>query len=151
MICAKLTLREVKKNDMEDLFRWRNHPEVRKHFFHSTPISLNEHEQWFLAKINDPNTVIYIACSEKEKVGTIRYKNTQRGIYVSVMLNPDFFDRGFGSKIIELGTKKFIREKKPKKSILAEIKCDNIASIKAFQKAGFQESYITYVFKSETL
>lgn len=35
--------------------------------------------------------------------------------------------------------------KKPNKPIIAEIKKDNIASIKAFQKAGFKGSHVTYV------
>jgi len=30
--------------------------------------------------------------------------------------------------------------------IIAEIKKENIQSIKAFQKAGFKESYVTYIF-----
>ena len=38
------------------------------------------------------------------------------------MLNPDFLGKGFGSKIIRLGTEKFIKERQPDKSIHAEIK-----------------------------
>ena len=38
-------------------------------------------------------------------------------------------------------------EKKSGKPIVAQIKKDNIASIKAFEKAGFEEAFRTYVFK----
>jgi RimJ/RimL family protein N-acetyltransferase len=37
-------------------------------------------------------------------------------------------------------------EKKPDMQIIAEIKKDNITSIKAFQKAGYKENHLTYIF-----
>lgn len=67
------------------------------------------------------------------------------------MLNPDFLGKGLGSKVIILGTEIFIKEKKPAKPIIAEIKKDNIASVKAFQKAGFKENFTTYVFDMDRI
>jgi L-amino acid N-acyltransferase YncA len=37
-------------------------------------------------------------------------------------------------------------EKKPDMQIIAEIKKDNIASIKAFQKADFKKNGTTYIY-----
>jgi RimJ/RimL family protein N-acetyltransferase len=62
------------------------------------------------------------------------------------MLNPDFLGKGFGSKVIKIGVEEFIKDKNPKESLIAEIKKDNIATIKAFQKAGYKENHLTYIF-----
>ena len=141
-----IEIREIQDDDINDLFNWRNHPEVRKNFFNTNPISWDEHEKWFKAKIKDSYTSIYIACSGKDKVGSIRFEDKSDVIKVSIMLNPDFLGKGFGSEVIRLGTERFIKEKNPYKPIHAEIKRDNIASLKAFQKAGFEESYLVFVY-----
>lgn len=143
---GRLSLRDANDNDVKDLFVWRNHPEVRKNSFNTNPISWDEHKKWFWTKIKDQNVTIYIAYYRKNKVGSIRFEVKDNVIRVSVMLNPAFLGRGIGSEIIRLGTEKFISEKRPKKSLIAEIKKDNITSIKAFQKAGFKESHCVYVF-----
>lgn len=143
---TELKFRPVESDDINDLFEWRNHQEVRKNSFSSKPLSWDEHEKWFKVKLKDPGTVIYMVYTEGEKVGSIRFEEKGDAIKVSVMLNPDFFGKGLGAEIIKSGTEKFIREKKCKKPVIAEIKKDNIASIKAFEKAGFLESHITFIY-----
>lgn len=150
-VCMTIELREVNESDKVDLFRWRNHPDLMKYAFHPTPVSWEEHERWFAAKLNDPKTTLYIAYWEGQKIGTIRYDERDRGIFVSVTLGPDFLGKGFGSKLISSGTQQFLREKSPDKPILAEIRSDNIASIKAFQKAGFEEIHRTYIFREKNV
>ena len=146
---GNLILRGTDENDAVDLFNWRNHPDVRKNYFNTNPISLDEHEKWFKTKIKDSYTSIYIACSGKDKVGSIRFEDKGEAVKVNVMLNPDFWGRGLGSKIIKLGTEKFIKQRHGDKQIIAEIKRDNIASLKAFQKAGFEESHVTCVLNAK--
>ena len=89
-----------------------------------------------------------MAYYKKEKIGTIRFEANESAIKTSVMLNPDFLGKGLGSKLIKLGVKRFIMEKNPDMQIIAEIKKDNVASIKAFEKAGFEEGSFAYIFKT---
>ena len=142
---ADLRIRNLEADDINDLFDWRNNPDVRKNSFNTNPISWDEHNKWFETMNKDLNTTNYIACWEGNKIGSIRFENKDIAIKVSVMLNPDFIGKGFGSKLIKVGTEKFINKKKINKPIIAEIKKDNIASIKVFQKAGFKESHVTYM------
>jgi RimJ/RimL family protein N-acetyltransferase len=144
--CDDIEVRDLQDGDINDLFRWRNHPDIRRNFFNSSPVSWSEHKRWFRAKKQDPNTTIYIACYEGTNIGSIRFEDKGEVIKVSIMLNPDFIGKGFGSEIIRIGTEKLIAEKRPKKFIVAEVKKENIASLKAFQKAGFKESYLTFVY-----
>lgn len=136
----------MESSDIGDLFEWRNHPVIRENSFGTNVISLNEHERWFKKKIKDPGSKIYIACCGDGKIGMIRFDDHGDVIKVNVMLNPDFLNKGFGSKIIKLGIEKLTSEIKLDKHIVAEIKNDNMASIRAFQKVGFKESHLTFVY-----
>lgn len=144
-----LILKIMCNKDMEDLFQWRNHPEVRKNSLNSELILWQQHQTWFNNKINDPKSITYIAFYCEKKIGSIRFDEKEDLVRISVMVNPDYFGQGFGSKIIKLGSEKFIEEKKINKPLIAEIKKDNIASIKAFQKAGFKENYLTFIYEHE--
>lgn len=139
-------LRNVETCDINDLFKWRNHPDIRKNFFNENTILWDTHEKWFRKRIEDTNTTIYIACCNEQKIGSMRFEDKGDAIKVSVMPNPGFLGKGVGSKIIKLGTERFVKEKHPDKPICAEIKKDNVVSIKAFQRAGFQESYSVFVY-----
>lgn len=146
---GSLNLKDVREEDIDDLFKWRNHPDVRKNSFNTASILWDEHKKWFKAEIEDPNTTIYIACCNEQKIGSIRFEDRGEAIKVSVMLNPGFLGKGLGSEVIRLGTERFIKEKKPDKSVHAEIKKDNLASIKAFQKAGYKESHVAYIWEKK--
>lgn len=146
---GNLIFRNAAKNDAVDIFKWRNHPDIRKNSFNTDTLLWNEHERWFKEKSKDPNSKIYVACYEDEKIGMVRFDEKDDVIKVSVMLNPDFLGKGIGSEVIRLGKDRFINEKKPCKPIIAEIKTGNIASIKAFQKAGYEESCVVYIWKEE--
>ncbi len=141
-----LRLRNVESSDIDDLFKWRNHPIIQESSFNTGSISWDEHEKWFRKKSKDPNSQIYIASFEDDKIAIVRFDEKDDVIKISVMLNPDFLGKGLGSEVIRLGAERYISEKKPCKPVIAEIKKDNIASIKAFQKAAFKESHSTFVY-----
>jgi RimJ/RimL family protein N-acetyltransferase len=141
-----INLTKAKITDIKDIFEWRNHPDIRKNFFNQELLSWNDHEKWFVAKLKDPDAAVYMAYYRKEKIGTIRFENKEGVTKTSVMLNPLFMGKGLGSHVIKQGVERFIMEKKPVMQIIAEIKKDNITSIKAFQKADFKRSGTTYIY-----
>lgn len=134
---CNLVLSTVTESDCKDLWLWRNNPNVRKNFFNAGPISWQEHKKWFYARIKDSNTKIYVVRQGRNKIGTIRFEIEDNRVKVSVNLNPEFFGKGLGSKVIKLGTEGFLKEIKIEKQVTATIKKDNIASQKAFEKAGY--------------
>lgn len=143
----KIIVRTVERQDLGDLYNWRNHPDVRKHCFNEEPILWDEHKAWFDAKIADKNTVIYVACFGEQKLGSLRFEKNNECIKVNVMLNPIFWGKGFGSKLIKIGTARFAAEHNPQLPVVAEVKIDNIKSLKSFEKAGFEAQYISYLFR----
>jgi len=141
-----IILRKAEITDINDIFEWRNHPDIRKNFFNQELLSWDEHEKWFMAKLKDPDAAVYMAYYKKEKIGTIRFEANESAIKTSVMLSPLFLGKGLGSQVIKMGVKRFIMEKNPDMQIIAEIKKDNVASIKAFQKADFKRNGTTYIY-----
>jgi len=138
-------LNPASSDDCEDLWVWRNNPLIRLNFFDAGCVKREEHRRWFNSKIARPDTKIYIAKQGTKRIGVIRFEIKGSCTQVSVNLNPDYLGKGLGSKIIEQGSERFMREIDNVKPIIAEIKKNNIASQKAFAKAGF-----TFVKENDT-
>ena len=135
-----LKLRNVTKDDCRDIWHWRNHPEVRKVCYETEPLRYNEHQRWFSDKINNTSTDFFIVENEnKQKIGQVRFeKNSKNAACINVNLNPIFFGKGLGSKIIKNATEYFMNKYSKIKVITAEILDSNIVSQKAFKKAGYK-------------
>ncbi len=141
-----ILLRAVEAGDIKKLFTWRNHPEIRKNFFNTAPVVWGEHEKWFREKIGDPDAKIYMAFDKDLCIGMVRFENRGDVVQCSVIVNPNYIGQGFGTKIIAMGTRKYLAETQTSKVIIAEVKVNNINSLEAFQKAGFKAKYVTLAY-----
>ena len=135
----EVVLRVVTDDDCYDLWVWRNHDQVRRWCFKSAPIAYEDHQSWFTKKVSDNTVDMYVACLKTgEKVGQIRFEQeTTEKASVHVNLNPEFFGRGLGNKMIRMGTAFFFEKHIWSCTVEAEIIQKNIVSIKSFQKAGY--------------
>lgn len=148
-----IALTRAREDDCIDLLEWRNHPDARKNFFDDGIFSQEEHKTWFCGKLKDSSAKIYVARSGDNKVGVIRFEMKRDFVDVSVNVNPLFFRQGFGSEIIRFGTERFYDDVKYADTVVARIKKDNIASQKAFSKAGYicvEEKDGRVVYKKES-
>ncbi|MDD5136211.1 MAG: GNAT family protein [Candidatus Omnitrophica bacterium] len=134
----KLLLRSAEEEDCKDLWRWRNCPQVRNYFFDSSRVPWQTHKRWFSSIVNHKKAKIYIAEGEGAKIGVIRFESKRNAVTVSVNLNPDFFGKGLGARLIKLGSERFYSDTEERRPIVAEIRGDNIVSRKAFSKAGYE-------------
>ena len=55
------TLRPMNKSDLQQVLKWRNHPDVRNYMYSTHEISMDEHCAWYANASNDPaiNLLIY--------------------------------------------------------------------------------------------
>jgi RimJ/RimL family protein N-acetyltransferase len=85
--------------------------------------------------------------SGRKKIGLMRLEIEDDRVLVGTNVNPAYRGMGVGSKIMGLTTRRVFEELG--KSIVAEIRSDNIASIKMCAKNGYvierQEKNITYM------
>jgi UDP-4-amino-4,6-dideoxy-N-acetyl-beta-L-altrosamine N-acetyltransferase len=66
-------LKPVTDRDIQTIFNWRNHPEVRKVMFTDHEISMAEHLAWWEKTRRDPAKKVYLFIFENQPVGVVNY------------------------------------------------------------------------------
>ncbi len=128
------------EGDEKLLFYFINHPKIRSYSYITKKIIYKEHVDWFEKKLRSRNSIIIIAESENNGtfIGQVRYDKISSDIAeVSVYLNPNFFSKGFGTKLLKY-TSVLGFELLDVSELTAYIKKTNKISIKAFEKVGYE-------------
>jgi len=137
-----ITIRKAKKSDLVFYFELRNEPSVRKASFNSEPIDIASHTSWFLKKLKDPNTHLFVAQVAGKPAGQIRIDIKGATGEASIALLPEYRGKGYASPAIYKSCKRILT-KIPNLHIVAYIKLGNIVSVKSFARAGFAEAGIS--------
>ncbi len=144
-------LRRALCTDAKLTFKWANDPLVRKFSLAQSPITWESHLNWFKNKIKDNNCAYFIVMHDNMPIGSIRLDVSDAVATISYLLDPIYHGKGFGSKILESAQElsRILHLKIEK--LYGVVKKQNIASIKIFEKLGYQseETKDTYYFKKE--
>lgn len=134
----KLRARLAKESDLMLIFNWANNPLTRKMSFDQDSISLKTHQKWFNNIINQKNIHLLIIegydSGSRIPLGQIR---VDRDGKISMSLASEFRGQHLATPSIKVGIA-YIKNKFLLNRLVAYIKQENIASVKAFKKAGFQ-------------
>ncbi len=132
-----LKIRKLNLRDEKDILRMRNDPITRKMSFNQEIISKKDHNSWFMKKIIDKNSVVYVAEKENNIIGIIQFnKRENNDIFeVNINLNPKFRGNSYSSFLLKKAIYNF--EKKFTCTLIAFIKKENIPSLKCFEASGF--------------
>ena len=139
-----MILRKAKFDDWKILLDWRNDPISRANSFDQNEITEETHKSWFSKSLKNPERSVYILeDKEKKALGIIRCDlNQDNTKTLSWNINPSNRGQGYGGLILKI----FMESNEG--NFIAEIKEDNIASIKMAEKNGFvQHSKQVYKFK----
>ena len=129
-----MQLRKSTYNDWKILLDWRNDPITRENSFETGEVSEQTHKLWLNDSLLNPYREIYILENNNIPIGSIRSDNVSTNQYVlSWSITSNQRGNGYGTKILEL----FLKGKTG--NFIAEIKPENIASIKMVQKNGFNQ------------
>ncbi len=140
-----IQLRKVTMEDCDVIYQWRNAEVTRRHIFDPQPISLVNHQEWFRESIDNPARVLLIGESEGKPIGVLRYDFEDTEALISIYLTPGNHGRGIGAQLIRVGSR-WLRSYMPHiRNVRAEIRAENIASQRAFAKAGYKENYSIFV------
>lgn len=125
--------------DARTVYRFRSDPEVQKNSLTFTaPLSFEAFFPRFLATHFTISALSPLFITENgEKVGVIRFNRARGpyGIEISIALAPEARGKGLGRKAIEAAAE-WVKSQ-GFSALLAKIKPFNIASIRAFEAAGF--------------
>jgi len=131
--------RKALQIDIDEVFLWINDPDTRAMSLNSGLIDYDDHKKWYSSKLTDDENVMVIGFEDHEqskKSGVVRFENRQTSVRVSINLSPESRGQGVGAEFL-LKSQDFIPTAWPATLLMAEIKSQNVASIKTFINAGY--------------
>lgn len=144
-----IQLRSATQADVGQIYEWRNAPETRQFSFNDTPLAWDAHVRWFENFLQRSDCFLLIAEIEQQAVGVLKYHIIESEAKVDIYLVPGFYGKGIGTQLLTTGIE-WVKKNLSVKNIKAEIFTENIASLRAFTKAGFKEQYRVYHYSLDT-
>lgn len=152
---TRLRIRGADSADAGRILAWRNDPWIVAQGSLNRTVTFEEHHSWFTRRIEDTRHPIWIVEIGGEPVGMVRLDSTpdRWKAEVSLYLMKSHCGRGNGPQVLArvAQTAKDLGHE----TLQAVVRRDNVASLKAFQKAGYQtvscgETDFTLHLKLET-
>lgn len=134
----RIDLKEASKEDLELTYKWVNNSDIRKHSFNKNYVSFENHQKWFLEKINSKQVKYFIITYNEENVGSIRVDFKDKKGVISYLIDPNFHGKGLGYISLNALEDK-LREQGSSLTLEGEVFSSNLASIKIFEKCGYNK------------
>jgi RimJ/RimL family protein N-acetyltransferase len=128
---GRIKLREITPEDYEKIRHWRN--TNKEWFYTSQTIIKEENTNFWESFLSEPTNYARIITYNEEDCGVIRLSSNDRNVWI--VIDEQFRNLGIASEVIN-------RLKGP---LIADINPENIASVKAFEKAGFKKYFIRMI------
>ena len=142
---APLRLRPVQAADSTQLLAWTNDPATRQQSFDPAPVPLTWHETWLASQLAQPARYLLLLAEETATgapVGLIRFAlatDTEQPVAtLSYSLGPAFRGRGWAAPLLLVGTRVALARWPQLAQVRGAVKADNLASVRAFGRAGYQ-------------
>lgn len=144
LLPPSITVRKAGQSDCDSIYEWRNAEETRRHIFDKRVIPIEDHRSWFQNTLTNHDRILLIGEISGRPVGVLRYDFTADQALISVYLVPGGQGQGVGTELIRCGSR-WLKENHPEiNAVNAEIMNSNVASLRAFEQAGYQEHHVTY-------
>jgi RimJ/RimL family protein N-acetyltransferase len=128
-----MIVRRATAEDALDVLAWRNDAITRAMSRNADVIDEATHLAWFGQALEDPARILLIGEEGGAKAGMVRFDLGAES-EVSININPAFRGRGVGAELLVLAMSSVDG------LVLAEIKPENVASQRLFERAGFVRS-----------
>lgn len=140
-----IQMRDVLLSDMGQVLSWRNSEACVKYSKSNSAVSSSQHKNWFEDRIlRNSQEPYFIFTKNNHDIGSVRFdliEQNSKVFLTSIIINPEFYGLGFGSKVLSLAISQMIQNFS-KLDLTAEIHDENKASIKIFKRNHFKLIYI---------
>ncbi|MCR5189267.1 MAG: GNAT family N-acetyltransferase, partial [Treponema sp.] len=129
--------------DCNLVYALSNDPIVRQNSFNKNKIEFTDHIKWFKKTVFDSNILFLLAFEDKSEqkfIGQIRFNRQSldsEACIISLSITEDFRGKGIAKDFIESGIEQVKKNWKLVKTVIAEVKSENVASNKLFIKDNF--------------
>jgi RimJ/RimL family protein N-acetyltransferase len=131
-----MELRRATIDDALDVLDWRNDPDAIA-MSKTGAVDRDDHLRWFPKAIEDQDRLVLIAMEAKRKLGMVRFDRCGGTWLASINLAPEERGKGYGQAALE-GAIRLLIDCIGSCRISAEIRHDNLGSIRIFEKCGFR-------------
>lgn len=135
-----VTYRPATARDADLLRGWRNDPIVRAAAVHTAKVTAAEHAAWLQSVLADPDRTLVVALLDGNPVGVIRFDRSGRESTISISIDSSTRAGGLGTQIIRETSELELAARETIDRVWADIRLENIASLKAFERAGYRET-----------
>ena len=133
----EIRLRQAEESDLIFLYKLRNEPIVRRNSFQTKLINPEDHKKWFLSKLKDQNSYLYIVEVSNKPVGQVRIDLEYDTGEINIALSQEYRGFGLGTLVTKKACHLTFKKYRYVKKIVAHIKSNNLTSQRSFMKAGF--------------
>lgn len=147
-----MRLRPAGQGDARLLFEWVNRPESLEWKLETgAPIPWETHAAWFAARLDDPDSELWIAENEGRPLGQVRAQLGERGLEIDIYVTPEARRRGRARDMLAFAARECGR-RWPGVSLVALIMTGNLASQQLFAAAGYalaerRDDHLVYLLK----
>ena len=142
--CSDIKIRAAVREDLKQLFEWRNHPTVRVVSRNPGVISWEDHQKWFSSVIKDPERLVLIGQREGVPLGVVRFDIHGDEAEVSIYLVPGIQRAGEGSDLLRSAERWFAANRPDVRKLCAQVLGGNERSQRLFIGAGYQVGSTTF-------
>lgn len=129
-----LRVRLANITDRQNVFDLSNDDIVRQNSINKNKILWENHVKWFDERIKNVEEPFFIVENEKNDfVAQVRFDKKEYNL-ISISISSKYRGKGLASYIIRVCS-----EKSGLSPVVAYVKQENISSLKAFKKAGYNE------------
>ena len=140
-------LRGATIRDTDFLYELRNDPSVREQSFQTDKIVYENHKKWLKEKLEKNDVLIFIMEHCGEKIGQVRIDMDKSGKWgnISYAVRKDYRKKGAGTWMLKKVEEMLYRS--GLQGLVGEVKRNNVASQKVFQRLGYNEKVTDYGYE----
>jgi UDP-2,4-diacetamido-2,4,6-trideoxy-beta-L-altropyranose hydrolase len=144
-----LLVRRATAHDVHLYFEWANDPAVRQNAVHPEPIAWATHQVWFARRLADPATYLYVLEQAGAPVGQVRVEfdaaqPSAPGV-IDYSVGAAWRGQGLGADILGAALGRLRQERPGEWAVVGQVKPHNQASVRVFEKLGFQRQPATWL------
>ena len=136
-IQQEVTFIKAGAEHLQTTFEWASDATVRAYSFNQNPISFEEHQNWYLKKIEQANCMYLLGKWENDIVGSLRFDITNDDALISYLVSPKYHGKGLGRILLAKGLDYLSKQNRNITTATGYVMPQNIASVKVFERLGF--------------
>ena len=143
-----IEIKEAKKSDMMDMFKWINDKSIRTASLNESKIELADHKKWFRKILDSKKNKLLVGYFNNERIGVVRFDSkSESEVEISIYLVPNIDTaKGMGLHLLLKSEDWLMYNMSKIKTITGYVKNSNRKSIKMFKNAGY-DFYNTRISK----